>query len=457
MRFLKDQTGYALMMTVIIMMVLLVLGAAVVQYALFNMNQTVKAEQDLKAYYLARSGADAASEYLIQNPGKGSSFMGSKSEPTSFEGGTFTVEITESGGMVEVLSTGNFQGRTRAVKRILRKVGGPLKQTVFAATGEGSSEEPAIKLEGSARIIGTTGTNATGEASVQLAWSTGIDDGDLLVGAHGDMEQVIDSEQPPKNHVPNGKIGQLDDVVTFEVPPFPEFPGNLPSRDDLSTDKQNHTYIIAEDGQYDLINVHANRNLTFDLKGGVRKIRVKEMTISGSVEIINRGTDGKLILYVEKLFQAVDNSRVNATGQGKDTPGALTVYLDGTNAFGGVAPDTFHQYQFVGNVVARNAPVMLGKGSMVRGGVVTGGDMVKVSGGATAVNAVIYAPNAHVDVKGSGATGAIVAHSLSASGNARIIYDENAAHDESVLELIHSGEGGFIAYRGGTWHPVMIQ
>ncbi len=455
----KSDDGSALIATLVIMMVLVVLGGALAQYVLLDSRQTVREERDMQAYYLARSGADAAAEWIVQNPDLVHEIIGKTSEPVKLGEGHFVVNVAETGGSIRIDSTGNMGKYEQTVVLVLDPKESELAfdMAVFAALEEGSSKEPAIELEGSSRIIGTTGTNATGRDAVVLAWSTGIDGGDLLLGPGADTERVIKTRREPRDHVSNGEIRELSEMISYPAPQFPDFPDDLPYKGDFSTPwRRDLYYPIAEDGRYDSMEVTSNRTMTIDLQRGVRKIRARRMDILGKIELINVGANGKLLLYIDEEFKATNGSEINWAGEGADRPGVFNLYLNGTNPFGGPPAGKPYQFKFVGNVVTRSAPIVIGAGSEVIGNIVTGTTDVRMLGNVNATRGVIYAPNAHVSVENSGSTGAIVARTLSASGNARITYDASLSIDDFPTDVFETGDEHLVLRRGYTrssWHP----
>ena len=67
---LRNRNGSALAMVLIIFLALSVLGVAALRLSVSEINNTVRSETKLKSYYLARSGAHAVAEFMIDNPYK---------------------------------------------------------------------------------------------------------------------------------------------------------------------------------------------------------------------------------------------------------------------------------------------------------------------------------------------------------------------------------------------------
>lgn len=64
----KNHNGLALPMVIIIMMVLMILGLALMQYSAQSINHVSLEEKRIKAYYLARTGAELMLDHVSQFP-----------------------------------------------------------------------------------------------------------------------------------------------------------------------------------------------------------------------------------------------------------------------------------------------------------------------------------------------------------------------------------------------------
>ena len=452
----NDERGSALLMTIVVALVLAVIGGS---YALMGMSETRQARlavQDVQAFYVARSGADAVAQGLIDNPDKISEVIGLTSKAIEIaELGSFTVRVEdeEDLGMIRLISTGTVGSRSRTVHlTILKDNLMPDFDCAIFATGTGSSNEPVIRMEGSARIIGTAGTNSTGDSSIQFLWSTGVEGGDLLIGPGADPNQVISTPRPDINgHVNMGssgdkqyKIASLEEFRDYPAPVFPDFPSNLNRKPDFV----DQNIPIDDNGYYDLIRTSGNRSLYIDVNYGTRIIRVRELDLGGPIKLLNVGDKGQLLLYVdEKIKRNGGDVLINypPNDQGPFNPKSLTLFYAGNDPF----LDT--QFKISGNVVVEKAPIELGHSARLRGNIFTGGDKVSITGGAEAAQGVIYAPKAEVTLAGSGSSGAIIANQLKATGNSRIIFSSEhveGTFSESVLGLELGGSGGFTK---GLW------
>lgn len=98
-----NEEGSAILLTLVITLVL---------YALTESRHVQREEMDLQAYYLARSGADAVPQGIIDNPQHYQVLIGLSSEPVylGVNGGFFTVKILEENGTLSLTFTGVVGG-----------------------------------------------------------------------------------------------------------------------------------------------------------------------------------------------------------------------------------------------------------------------------------------------------------------------------------------------------------
>lgn len=273
-----------------------------------------------------------------------------------------------------------------------------------------------VDLTGSSRILGSAGTNATGDGDIDFGWSTSIS-GNLYIPTDVDSESLITTPRPNDSDNIGGSILPLQEERTYPLPPYPEIP-SLPLRDDVSLSDNYPNHTIDEDGYYQKIesNSHA---LTIDVGSGIRRLVVDEFSFVGNQNAcVNIIGSGLLELYVTDIFTLEGSSRFNPGGD-KDS---VMLYYSGSQPFS-VAGTTLFQ----GNVYVENADVdILGSGG-IAGHIVTGGTSVDITGNAAAHVRVIYAPNAYVRLEGSGhATGAVIAKSCSLIGDTYITYQADA-------------------------------
>lgn len=283
--------------------------------------------------------------------------------------------------------------------------------TLFSATSTGTSSNPSISLSGSTCIKGTVGTNAEGPGSIEFTGNAKIIDGDLLIGAGGNANDVIASGNLKLTDIiPNGTVEKLESNKEFTVPVFPAYPNNLPNKGVLETPWiPGEYYPILENGYYDKIEASGGRTITIDMAGGDRIIRVKDLNISqGNVVLINKSADSKLHVFVEESFQLEGSSKFNQSG----SPSDIALYYAG-----GSDVNLSGNTEFKGNVFIEKADLVISGSGGIQGHIVSGGSKVDVTGNADAQTRLLYAPNATINISGSGKVkGTVVGKNIDISG-----------------------------------------
>jgi hypothetical protein len=271
-----------------------------------------------------------------------------------------------------------------------------------------------LELEGSSRILGSAGSNATQPNRIEFAWSTYVSE-QLHVRSDAHKNLIKHHNQRSiEDHVWGG-VEEFSSPRVYELPEFPEFPSLTP--------RGNFTagwwpipsggHIIDEDGWYN--NLTVQQQLVIDTGDGERHIRADNFNVSGSAKVILEGS-GVLYLYVSN-FDITGSSTINYENNGSSD--RLVMYYNGSSNL-----NPSGATKFVGSVYAQSADISIGGAGGLEGHIFTGGNNVTVSGAATAVVRVIYAPNAHAQITGSGSIkGSLIADRLTMIGAARIEYE----------------------------------
>ncbi len=428
---LRNERGGALPIVLIILVVFSIYGVSLLSISVADSKHANFQEDRTQAYYLARSGAEALSSYIVNNlenltQEEREAFIDSidnkTSSPTKLnpaDGGYFEVRLVKSEAELTIYATGVIEDsniRETVTLKLLREVIPgetpdpiPTFDMAFFATASGTQSNPAIKMSGSTTIKGSVGTNTTGDRSIQLAWSNYMRDGVLYIGPDADPNSVVQGPQKLTTHIPSG-VQSLAEVREYPMPVFPEFPTGLPPRGDLRTVWiEGEFYPIYNDGYYNEIAGIEGRTITIDLGGGDRIIRVKNLNISqGFVKLQNIGENGRLIFYVEDSFTMGGSSTINQGG----SIDRVMIYYAGS-ATVNLGDNTRH----VGNIFVKDAPINIANSGGIIGNIISGGSNINVSGNADANTRILYAPNAHIDISGSGKIkGAVVGKSFDISG-----------------------------------------
>jgi hypothetical protein len=369
----KDKRGSAIITVLIVMGVLTLLGAAVLQYSVNDNLQVHNDERRMQAHYLARSGAEAVANYIMNHSDEVDELVGKETEPVELGKGTFKVKVTEQnpeGLLIE--STGYVDDFERTVKLQLLPYGshGLGDFALFCNSGLNAHNHFTVMGDGD------VGTNAEDPGSIEFHNQININ-GKILV-PNGDPNIVTG----------NVEIGRLASKVTFAIPDFPNFPklvSNSPIR--LNSDKLK----IEEDGDYGSIKSGKNESLSLEIhvgdKDNVREVVVNELTADKDLTIELVG-DGRLKLYVKSLLRAGKTCNIN-----DGSVNALTVYM-GNNS----------EIQFINDGVFKGTIFFKNKGNItitkmvIYGHIISAGKEELVINGHnnTTINGIIYAPNGRI-------------------------------------------------------------
>lgn len=120
---MKQNKGSALFVVILTIMILSILGVAFLTLSIANAKTLAAQDSSRQAYYLARSGADAVSNYIRLNPQNDTELIGREgAENDDFPNGTYKVEVIGSAGNLEVKGTGNVNGTTRTSTAVMRRM-----------------------------------------------------------------------------------------------------------------------------------------------------------------------------------------------------------------------------------------------------------------------------------------------------------------------------------------------
>lgn len=449
MNIYKDSRGVALPLILMVMLILAILGSTLWQYSSRDTIQAARNEKMMQAYYIARSGADAVAQYIIDNPDGinmkeyvDALVAAPKSNPTKINdeiNGFFEVEVTrdEESKLIIIKSTGIVDGISQKVSLCLYESdidGIPLlDMAVFSNKG--------IRLEGSSKIEGDAGINSSNPGSIRLAWSTAID-GNLFIVPDADPDEVLIGDRPdPKDNITKD-IKNLDSHRIYNLPPFPEFPDDLPWCGSFTAGwNPSPPYHIYEDGDYD--NITVKSELIIHIGDEDRILKVNNLEVSGSGKItLDKTGKGRLYLYISNSIILTNGATINNNGD----PGDIYAYYKGSSP---VNPSG--SARFVGCIYAQKANVAIEGSGGITGHIITGGNSVSITGNAEANVRALYAPFATVTVeRGAMFRGMLVCDSLTATGNSRIIFD-NSSIEDTFSEIWGGNGANGVVYQKGIW------
>ena len=420
----KSEQGSALLLTIVVTIILLFVGGSLGLLAMVENRMAHKEEASMKAYYLARSGADGLAQAIISDPAllddptiQTEDF----SDPVSLGAtGEFQVRVVQSGGFVRVQSKGIVQDQQRMVQLTLFSVA-LFDNALVAVSGSGGN------------VITLNGADPTVKGTVALY------EGDEIQGTN-----KLD-----------GEIRTLSPEVQYPGIVFPDPPAGIPPRENIT--KKDKNPAIGQDGKYAVI--ETKDTLIIDVGQGVRTIVVDTLALAGPLVMTNVGPNGRLDLFVNKI---TGDLILNQEGEAKDKPTALTLYYSGTEAFKMTNPN---KQKITGNIVIGYADVEVDNeaaevditGGYLNGNLFTMGSYVKMRGNPDASSSLIYAPNAKVEMTGGAFVGAVIAQTFEAKGNSEIVYPEGhdfvATFPKDIFGSDFDAEETS-GLRKGTWSPI---
>ena len=177
-KHLKNRKGGTLAFLLIIMAVFTILGTVALRIAVAENNFSIRHENKIQAYYLARTGAQSIATYMIRDPhGDANDLINKASDvPDEYMGGTINISVNqlEPSKEVEIISVGEFRGVTQEVKiRMVKSptgVGGIFKHAIAAVKDITASNQGGTNIN----IIGSV---VTKEGSISLPSGVVITEG----------------------------------------------------------------------------------------------------------------------------------------------------------------------------------------------------------------------------------------------------------------------------------------
>lgn len=500
-RLLYDRKGLALPLVLMVMAVLVILSTVVLGMGSTDTLHAAAQSNRLQAYYLARSGADAISTYIVSNPDNLSSTqmeslintMVSSGTSAPFklsptDTGTITVEVKkdDTGKILSIKSVGQLNGVSEtAIKTI--NINNESIEWMF---------DKAIFSSGKIDYVnGTINGDIYGMSTINF--------GDDFSGLHGKVYlrpgatpsgSLTRWNNPWPDASKKLTIENSDKEPSYPALPFPVFP-TKPSLTQVTSEyvisyypvttgtiDQNRDYtkgIRVEGGTLTLSRNNTHRMINtkyFDIKGGGQVIDSSSGNSSMTIHVaedfsmmsnarltINLG-DGDVIIRAKNFIMKNGDTviTVNRSGSSK---GRLIIYVDNTldldngakiNAdpnvvsiyYAGTKAVTLpNGMAFNGLLQTKTADITVTQGSAVKGFIVCGGSNLKVDNGSN--TNVLYAPNANVTLTGGGVvTGVIISKNCTLSNGVTVNY---VKPDLNALTSIFGSVFVSVNYSYGIW------
>lgn len=300
MKLPKNENGVALIAVVLVMAVSVILGTAVLSFALSDTRLAENQEHHLQAEYIARAGADAAAQYVQNHPSEfpTGGFIDRTFTDPSLGEGSFSATISHpfQGGVL-VTSTGTAAGASATVTLSLTKGS-------YSGQFNGIRQtQPETDLDlGALPITYDAGAQVLIEGHVQNPLS----DIKLSTANESDpnIQRVANYDAPGAIVLPTG---------------YTSFPDGKSTKDKITTIRGDYCYLRK-------LTKNNQDTIVFDTQGRTQTVVVDDLSFSGSqgtVDIIGGGT---VQLYIVESGYINNPVNVNSDDSAKD-PSQLFIYV----------------------------------------------------------------------------------------------------------------------------------
>lgn len=293
----KKKTGAALALVMMAFAVLSILGVTLLSLSLSETRQVIRQENNMKAFYAARSGADAMAKYLMDNPSQVNTII-SKTSSTpgkgSFNGVEFEVKLINGlqPGELIIQSKGRARGMAEAnvTLTLLKTTSVAFKQTIFT--------DGPMDLGNNTIVTGDIGTNTPDE--IGFGNSRTKLNGNLFLGPEAVQDASGKYVGIDYGNI-NGTVSKQDRELVFP-----------------SIDESKFT-----EGYPDITNSMASP-LIFYVEGQKRYIKINKIDLAGDKSVIVRGK-GELHILAASYLDMSGSSSIQTEDGAK-----LFIYYKGT-------------------------------------------------------------------------------------------------------------------------------
>lgn len=272
MKPIRNEKGVALIYVILVMTVGIILVAGMMTVSLAETKQTVYQTDQMKAYYIARAGAESMVYRMQTIDSKYWDDFNTEQTTnlTPFGDGTVAVSVKRTGAKFYVVSTGTYRGANQKVTAVLKY--NPHTALDYALYAKTSMDSLLIKsLEGTIASGGTIGFNPGHNYS-------------------GQAEQNV-----PLNVAYSGY--NLDDVESYFSSQTPQTISGTAETDVSSI--------------FDKVDTGNNTTWTIDTAGA--NFQKKENS-DGSVQMVTGTTDPWMIVWLKGASTIGNNGAINITG-----------------------------------------------------------------------------------------------------------------------------------------------
>jgi len=286
---LKDEKGIALPLVIVVVLALSLLGVILFNYNVHETTQVARDEDNLKAHYIARSGAHALASYLVQNQDLAQELRDHMYMTESHYLETFSKEV-ELGG-------GQYQVKAEYIGETSDGVG----EIHITSIGEYSNARQSIGL--TIKIQGITSPVISRRVEGNPVPSLNIEGGNFLyIGEKEDLDpdtiNTLNDDVLEEGYEVLFGSHDFDEVILpWEDPKFEMFYGDDPRKNWVFAQDEDENDDNYYDESEELI-ITENERIRYDIE---EKHGREYMENSGGLTIEAGGEGNHILLYADNI------------------------------------------------------------------------------------------------------------------------------------------------------------
>jgi len=327
----KNEQGAALVTALLVMLVLTLLGTVIAFTAATEGRQSVRYSDKTQAYYLARSGAEAASEYIIK-------YYDPENSLEDFVEGIDLENFIEEGTIEDISITATENEQTK----------------ILETTASYNDVRESVKVE----LVGRGGLGI-----LDYAIFSKSEDVELDLGNNQTVEGPIGSKSTIDFGNNDEGDFEYDENLTDII--FPELDNSVFDNREDRERIHNEEITIDTDGEDKYLTIEgitSNRDIIVD-GGGTLHLKVEdEFKFSGSGELITEN-ESKVIIYVDNDIDEVILNGGPSLNAFIFAPGSKVKWAGGANETikGGIIAKEFEGAN--SNTIVKHDPDLLRNGA----------------------------------------------------------------------------------------------
>ncbi len=429
---MKNRRGSVLALTLMIFASLMILGMFTLSLAVNENKQAMYHQNKKRAYYIARSGAVAVEAAIL-----------AMSEEEIEE---LDRRLADGELVIGEIDTGENKANV-----VLNKNGNKLFIESVGKVGEVSEKITRVMVGETDLIYEIADVDKAVFSNGDITINNGTIDGDIGTNNNIRIEgsptingnayfmegNYIDApDWWIKQEWSDNKNKKLDSEMIYPLPVFPEFPVDLVNKGSIKTTYENDGLQIDTSAYYENLNIIENRSITINTVEGDIILGIENFDIQqGFINVVG---SGNVKIFINNFTSL--KGGINKDGNSENVQiyynGKSQMKIDGAT-------------EICGSLYIKQADFDLTAGGSIKGNLVSGGEVISISGGTFVQEGMIYAPNAYVNMTGSGSVyGTVIANEFYMSGGARVEFkpeyiDTSLIDVESTIPLPPSSSNSY--------------